>query len=374
MKAPGLIAILSIAVLIASEHGAYAQGVMIQDASTASMLPLGSSHINVVINDQVALVTSAQSFINDQSDTLTVKYGYPLAVTASATRVRWMLADSVWHTASMVAEPQDTILPGTGGGASVDPLLQGYLGETPLYFNINNPIPPGAWMVVEISYVELLPYGNARVEFSSASDYSQLFSQPLLELSIDVSLLSQRSITGMDISGTGNWSPQAASVYVSNDSASLHIAEPNVPASCGFIIGYDLDPSAYGITSMSNFLPDSLVKCDQLGNGFFRSSDRTGTHERGCYEGLRDRHRQIRQYVGHQDPGGPGRGNLHGKQLETSGCLQCGRLRRVTHFMERRPATVHGQQHVIGAFMDRPDQRGWRNKHQRCAHHGDPGL
>lgn len=269
MKAPGLIAILSIAVLIASEHGAYAQGVMIQDASTASMLPLGSSHINVVINDQVALVTSAQSFINDQSDTLTVKYGYPLAVTASATRVRWMLADSVWHTASMVAEPQDTILPGTGGGASVDPLLQGYLGETPLYFNINNPIPPGAWMVVEISYVELLPYGNARVEFSSASDYSQLFNQPLLELSIDVSLLSQRSITGMDISGTGNWSPQAASVYVSNDSASLHIAEPNVPASCGFIIGYDLDPSAYGITSMSNFLPDSLVKCDQLGNGFF---------------------------------------------------------------------------------------------------------
>lgn len=269
MKTSAILAVLSIAVLIASQQGVHAQGVMIHDASTASVVPISSSHINLDINDQVALVTSAQTFFNDQPDTLTVKYGYPLASTASATRVRWMLADSVWHTASMVAHPQDTILPGTGGGATVDPILQGYLGETPLYFNINNPMPPGAWMVVEISYVELLPYANARVVFTSASDYSELTSQAVPEVTIDVSILSQRAITGLDIEGTGAWSPQAGAPYLSSDSASLHIAQQNVPASCGFTIGYDLDPLDYGLTIMSNYVPDSLMKCDLLGNGFF---------------------------------------------------------------------------------------------------------
>jgi Ca-activated chloride channel family protein len=249
--------------------GARAQGVMIHDASTGELLPIGWSHISVNIEDQVALVSSTQRFVNGTADTLEVKYGYPLPSTASATRVRWMLPDSVWQTASMVAHPQDTTLPGVGGGAGMDAMLQDYLGDSPLYFEISQPLPPAGWISVELSYVQLLPYANARVQLISADDYSQVLNMALPEVSIDVSVRSQRAIVGIDITGTGAWSPTADMPYISSDSAYLHVDDMNVPGNSGFTIGYDLDPTAYGITSLSNYLPDSLVKCDQMENGFF---------------------------------------------------------------------------------------------------------
>lgn len=247
----------------------HAQGVMVHDASLGTLLPVETSQVHVAVEDQIALVTSTQGFRNNTSDTLHVKYAYPLSATASATRIRWMAADSIWHTASMVAEPQDTTLPGVGGNGSVDPALSAYLGNSPLYFNVDEPVAPGGGIRVELSYVQLLPYANARVELISASDYSQVQSSALLDMSIDVSVRSQRALTGIDVSGTGAWTPLAAPPYLAADSASLHVTATDVPASCGFTIGYDLDPTAYGVTCLSNFLPDTLVKCDQLPNGFF---------------------------------------------------------------------------------------------------------
>lgn len=248
---------------------ALAQGVMIHDASTGAMLDIAFSDIRVDVQDQVALVTSTQRFMNNTADTLTVKYAYPLASTASATRVRWMRTDSIWHTASMVAQPQDTVLPGTGGGLPMDPDLQDYLGASPLYFNVSDPVPPGTWISVELTYVQLLPYANARVELIASSDYAQVMTGVLPMMDIDVSVRSQRALLGIDISGTGTWSPTPDMPFVSTDSAHFHVHDTGIPASCGFAIGYDLDPLAYGITCLSNYLPDSLVKCDELANGFF---------------------------------------------------------------------------------------------------------
>lgn len=248
---------------------ARSQGVMIHDAGTGDLLDIGSSQVRVDIEDQVALVTSTQRFVNTTADTLVVKYAYPLAATASATRVRWMLPDSLWRTASMVAEPQDTMLPGVGGGGQMDAMLQEYLGGSPLYFNMSDPVPPGSWVSVELSYVQLLPYANARVELASSSDYAQVMNGALPELTIEVSVRSQRAIFGIDLSGLGAWSPSPDPPYVAADSAHIHVQGSNVPMSCGFSIGYDLDPLAYGITCLSNYLPDSLAKCDELANGFF---------------------------------------------------------------------------------------------------------
>jgi Ca-activated chloride channel family protein len=260
---------LCITALLATVLAASAQGVMVHDASTGDLLPLGMSHITVGIEDQVALVSSAQRFTNGTADSLVVKYAYPLPATGSATRLRWMLPDSLWRTASMVAQPQDTTLPGTGGGAGMDAQLQDYLGDSPLYFTITEPVPPGGWITVELSYVELLPYANARVQLISESDYAQVLNAALPEMTLDISVRSQRAILGVDIAGTGVWSPSADLSYVTADSAYLHVADVNVPASSGFSFGYDLDPDAYGLTCLSNYLPDSLVKCDQMANGFF---------------------------------------------------------------------------------------------------------
>ncbi len=123
----------------------------------------------------------------------------------------------------MVAQPQDTTLPGMGGGAGMDPQLQDYLGDSPLYFTISEPVPPGGWMNVELSYVELLPYANARVQLISESDYAQVLNADLPEMTLDISVRSQRAILGIDIAGTGSWSPTADQSYISSDSAYLHV-------------------------------------------------------------------------------------------------------------------------------------------------------
>jgi Ca-activated chloride channel family protein len=247
----------------------WAQGVMIHDASTGSLLAITASHVQVAVEDQIAVVTSTQRFQNTTPDALAVKYAYPLAATASATRIRWMTTDSLWHTASMVAEPQDTTLPGVGSGGSVAAALASYLGGSPLYFNMDQPVAPGGWVSVELTYVQLLPYGNARVELISASDYSEVLNGTIPEVSVEASVRSQRAILGIDLSGTGSWAPLPDAPYLAADSAHMQASGTDVPASCGFAIGYDLDPLAYGITCLSNFLPDTLVKCDQMPNGFF---------------------------------------------------------------------------------------------------------
>lgn len=248
-----------------------AQGLLIVNAVQNQVLAIDSSHVEVTIEDQVAIVRSTQRFVNTLADTVYPKYAYPLPEAASAVRLRWLI-EGEWSTASMVAQPPDTTLPGAGtgqGGQDASPQLLAYLGETPLYFRMLQGIPPGRSIAVELSYVELLPYANARVELLAGADYSLVSTLPLPKLGVAVSVRSQRALTGIDIIGTGAWSPGAASTTVTADSAALEVSALNVPANHGFSIGYDLDPLGYGLISMSNYLPDSLVKCDALGNGFF---------------------------------------------------------------------------------------------------------
>lgn len=245
------------------------QGLLVHDASTGAVLPVISHHTVVRIEDQIAEVRSTQRFRNDLTDTLEVKYAYPMAASASATRVRWMPPDSIWYTAEMVAAPQDTTLPGGSGGAGTDPALDGYLGDTPLFFGVPGYLPPGAELEVELSFVQLLAYANAEVELSNPHDYSALLTGTIPDVSLTVTVQSQRELVGIDAFGLGAWAPTPSVSYVSTDSAYLFVAGTNVPMSCAHTVTYDLDPTEYGLISVSNYLPDSLVKCDQMGNGFF---------------------------------------------------------------------------------------------------------
>ena len=246
-----------------------AQGVMIHDATTGGVLQLTSNHVHVDVEDQIAIITTTQRFLNNTTAPVQVKYAYPLPGPASPTRIRWMYPDSLWHTASMLAQPQDTTLPGSGPDDVVAFNLTQYLGATPLYFKITEFIDPGSWVVMELTYVQLLPYANARVEMISSSNYSTVDNTPVAEVEIEAIIRSQRALTGIDVSGTGAWDPLPGTLFTSADSAYLQVHATQVPANFGFAIGYDLDPLAYGLTALSNFLPDSLAKCDGLPNGFF---------------------------------------------------------------------------------------------------------
>lgn len=262
-----LLLVLFNSMLIGRLHG---QGLLILNAATNDLMPLDSSGVSITIEDQVAIVQSTQTFHNTSNDTVYPKYAYPLPEAASATRLRWLI-DGAWHTASMVAQPPDTTLPGSGPGEGGQTALQlqEYLGATPLYFRMLQGIPPGAQIAIELSYVELLPYGNARVQLLAGSDQSAVMAGPIGRLTIDAHVRSQRALTGIDMLGTGDWDPTGYTTFVEPDSAWLHVTATNVQADHAFTIGYDLDPLGYGLISMSNYLPDSLVKCDELGNGFF---------------------------------------------------------------------------------------------------------
>ncbi|HMN05227.1 MAG TPA: VWA domain-containing protein [Flavobacteriales bacterium] len=252
-----------------SGSGALAQGILIQNGSSGTLLSLTSNQVRVEVQDQIAVVTSTQRFVNNLQDPAQVKYAHPLAGTASPTMVRWMYSDSIWHTASMMAQPPDTTLPGVGEGEPIAYNLQSYLGGSPFHFKVADLLPPGEWMFIELTYVQLLPYANAQVQFVSASDYSLVLGQSLPSLELEFIVHSQRELVGIDIEGTGDWAPSPTESYVSSDSAYLHVVDNNVTPSCGFVISYDLDPLAYGITCISNYLPDSLAKCDDLPQGFF---------------------------------------------------------------------------------------------------------
>ena len=240
------------------------------DAATAGVLPVLETTLRVQVEDQLALCTSTQHFMNDGPETLVVRYAYPLAETASATGIRWALSDSIWHAAVMIAAPQDSVLPGSGSdGGGVHPALDGYLGDTPLYFTIPVTAAPGERIHVELSYVQLLRYANARVELSAPSDLSAILTGTLPHVLIDVHVRSQRDLTGMDIVGLGGWAPSVTDGYLTADSAWILVDAVDVPVDNAFVVGYDLDPQAYGLTALSNYLPDSMVKCDELDNGFF---------------------------------------------------------------------------------------------------------
>lgn len=249
----------------------HAQGVLILNAAENDLMPIDSSAVFIDVEDQVALVQSTQYFINASTDTVFPKYAYPLPEAASAVKLRWFI-DGLWNEASMVAQPPDTTLPGVGtgqGGPEPTPELLAYLGETPLYFRLITGIPPGATIAVELTYVQLMEYGNAHVELQAGTDQSSLWNGVLSSLRLFATVRSQRDITGIDVHGTGAWISGPATAFVSADSASLHLIAMDVPSDHRLSFEYDLDPLGYGLISMSNYLPDSMMKCDELGNGFF---------------------------------------------------------------------------------------------------------
>ena len=248
---------------------ATAQGIMILNGIEGALMPMGAIEFKVDVTDQVAMVTVTQEFLNNTSDTLYPKYAYPLPEQASATRLRWLRNDSMWHQASMVAQAQDTTLPGMADTSVADLDLQEYVGTTPLYFRMLEGIAPNTSITMEITYVELLLYSSARVEMLLTKDMSAVIDTTIPQIALELIVRSQRELTGADITGMGSWQPLLSLDMLQADSLHASVNAVDVPANCSSVFGYDLDPMAYGLISLSNYLPDPLVKCDELGNGFF---------------------------------------------------------------------------------------------------------
>jgi Ca-activated chloride channel homolog len=235
-------------------------GVAIKDATAGIYLSLKTSSQVVTVFDQVSTTVTTQVFMNQTSGATLVKYAFPLQQEASATSLRWKV-NNIWKTAIFAPAPQDTTLP---GGDSPDPDLVEYLGDTPLFFEVPDTIAKDSTLTVELTYVQLLPYSFGTVQFDYPNDYELIQSSTINHEYFHFVLESQRNIdsiffvgiTGATITNTGNHAEITYEYY-------------EHPADQNFQVLYSLAANTIGLYGYSTYLPDSLMVCDSLGNGYF---------------------------------------------------------------------------------------------------------
>ncbi len=241
----------------------FANGVCIIDAPTGTIFQLVSSDVKAVVNDQIGTITSTSVFRNHSGTDTKIKFAFPMTETASAISLRWQ-NEGIWYQADFSPQPQDTTLPGGGGGISTDPDLEAYLGKAPLYFDLDQIIKADSFLTVELVYVDLLPYAFSKVSFSLANDYTGLQSQPVLSQHFLFMLSSQRTIEAINLISHGG-----ALVQNTGNSASVEWTADNQQANTDYYLQYQLNADQLGLFPFSTYLPDSSVTCDGFGRGFF---------------------------------------------------------------------------------------------------------
>lgn len=241
----------------------FANGVCVIDAPTGKIFQLVSGDVNVVANDQIATVTVTSVFRNNSGTDTKIKFGFPMTETASAISLRWQNG-GIWYQADFSPQPQDTTLPGGGGGASTHPDLEAFLGQSPLYFDLDQIISADSFLTVELVYVDLLPYAFSKVSFNLANNYTNLQSQALASQHFLFTLASQRTIEAINLV-SHPW----AMVSNNGNTATVEWSTTNQLANTDYFLEYQLNADQLGLFPFSTYLPDSSASCDGYGRGFF---------------------------------------------------------------------------------------------------------
>ncbi len=251
--------LLFLAMAVLFSLNVLADGVCIKDATEGIYFKLKTSEIEVEVNNQVAVLTTTQMFINNTGSETTVKYAFPLYEDASPTNLRWYV-NGIWNTADFAPSPQDTTLP---GGSSPDPDLMEYLGDTPLFFNIPDTVLQDSIIIVELTYVQLLPYNFNVVDFNYPNDYTNIQYDYLDYQVFHLTLESERTIENIELISHDN-----ASITNTGNFAEVFYDEYEALANTDYFLEYQLNSEELGLFSFSTFLADSANTCDDLGNGF----------------------------------------------------------------------------------------------------------
>lgn len=239
---------------------AHAGGVAIVDANAGSYFRMLSSEVNVSVENQIAVVTTREIFRNGFNSTAKIKYGFPMPEDGSATELKFYVNDQ-WYKATFSATPQDTSLPGPGG--NIDNNLKEYLGDTPLYYNIEHQVDSGDSIIIQLSYVQLLPYEYGKVRFYFPNDYRYIQTYPLNEQNFNFFLTSERTINSVDLI---DLSPDI--VFNDGSDAQISFSTLETVANFNYNVEYELALDELGLYNMSTFLSDSIIP-DPYGQGFF---------------------------------------------------------------------------------------------------------
>lgn len=234
----------------------FGNGVLLSGDTNSQYYQLLNSEVSVDVEDQVAVVCSKQEFVNQYS-TNTPKYVFPLPEGASATQLRWFYHRE-WHTASFAPVAQDSLPPNPSAGWPLS-LLE-YMGGNPLFFNIEHPVDENESIMVELTYVMLLPYAGGSVTFEHQNNYYLLQTTPLNSITLEFQLSSQRTITGIILQGL------SGQISNSGHEAQVSYNVTNAVNETDFVVVYSLDPEQFGLFSLSTRLDEVP---DQEPNGFF---------------------------------------------------------------------------------------------------------
>ena len=226
----------------------FGNGVTIINSETGIYLKLVNSAVTVNVENQVAVIKTSQTFKNTYTGDRIVKYAFPMPQDANATGLRWF-TEGEWHEASIAPVPQDTTTPGPGG--EVHPDLKTYLGETPLYYDLQQPVKKDSAITVELTYVQLLSYAFGNVDFYYPNDYHLIQPTFLERQELDFNLVSPRTIDSLKLMSNHQ------NVTVTNDgnNANLQSLTFEVPATEDYHVQYSLSLNELGLFSFSTFLP-----------------------------------------------------------------------------------------------------------------------
>ena len=236
----------------------YSNGVGVINANIGVYLKLQSSGVNISVESQIAVITSTQTFLNNLSTDTTMTFAFPLPEGASATGLRWKV-NGVWYQAPISPTPQDSTLP----GGSMNSNLKTYLGETPLIFPVPNRVKKDSVIVVELTYVELLPYKFGNVDFGYPNDYRLIQTSILDVQEMNFLLSSSRTIDSIKSLS----SHPLTKLTNTGNIAHVRTFLTESPASENYGVRYSLNQTQLGLYDFSTNIADSLLP-DTLG-GFF---------------------------------------------------------------------------------------------------------
>lgn len=236
----------------------FANGVGVINSNTGIYLKLTSSRVNISVQSQVAVITTTQSFFNQLPTDTSMTFAFPMPEGASATSLRW-LVNGIWHQAQISPTPQDTSLP----GGTINQNLKTYLGNTPLLFPISDQVKKDSTLVVELTYVQLLPYKFGDVNFSYPNDYHLIQNSILNLQEMNFVLNSSRTIDSIRCLSTHPLVELTNNGNIATVKTMLHEAVANQ----NYRVKYSLNASELGLYDFSTNIADTLLP-DTLG-GFF---------------------------------------------------------------------------------------------------------
>jgi len=247
-------------VLLFSFIGSFllANGMLIMDAVAGSYMNLTKCKVDIQISNQAAVTTTTMNFYNQTNVSGAPKFAFPLTDNASATKLCWMINDSLYQ-AVIAPGQQGSIAP---PGQTINAYIDQHLGKSPVVFSIPQTAQPAQTIMVQLTYVQLLPYSNGTVTYKYLTDYGFLNQAPLDSLSVNVQIYSPRIITGLQI-------PDFSSNPVLNGtSATCNFTVTNFIPNRNVLLNYTLAMENLGIGSISTLVNHTNVP-DNLGDGFF---------------------------------------------------------------------------------------------------------